>query len=35
MKRFHEKLTKDFLQAEDIEEINRIDNIVRTMQNKN
>ena len=34
MENFHEKLTKDFLQAEDIEEINRIDNIVKTMQNE-
>ena len=34
MKKFYEKLTTEFLQAEDIEEINRIDNIVRTMQNK-
>jgi len=34
MKKFYEKLTKDFLQAEDIQEMNRIDNIVRTMQNE-
>ena len=34
MKKIYEKLTKDFLQAEDIQEINRINNIVRTMQNE-
>lgn len=34
MKKIYEKLTKDFLQAEDIQEMNRIDNIVRTMQNE-
>ena len=34
MKNFYEKLTKDFLQAEDIQEINRINNLVRTMQNE-